>query len=184
MEPRPIEVPGVWVEDEFLPDSSALFTLLAGTTAWDERMRARKTASFGVPYNYSGITYPVVPVPEPVAALMDRLADHLGYRSNNCLANYYADGESAMGFHSDSTDGLAPATGIAIVSLGAERTITFQAKADKLYTAEFLLRCGSLLFMTAEVQNDWKHAILPQRGATGRISLTFRNVMSGWFWKS
>ncbi|MBA4192389.1 MAG: alpha-ketoglutarate-dependent dioxygenase AlkB [Planctomycetaceae bacterium] len=176
MGPRPIEVPGMWVVDEFLPDTRALFTLLTGTTAWDERMRARKTASFGVPYNYSGITYPVAPVPEPVAALMDRLADRLGYRLNNCLANYYTDGESAMGFHSDSTDGLAPATGIAIVSLGAERSITFQAKANKLHIAEFSLRSGSLLYMTAEVQNDWKHAILPQRGATGRISLTFRNV--------
>jgi alkylated DNA repair dioxygenase AlkB len=176
MGPRPIEVPGVWVEDEFLTDSRALFTLLAETTDWDERMRARKTASFGVPYNYSGITYPVATVPESVAALMDRLADRLGYRSNNRLANYYTDGESAMGFHSDSTDGLAPATGIAIVSLGAERSITFQAKANKLHTAEFVLQCGSLVYMKAEVQNDWKHAILPQRGASGRISLTFRNV--------
>ena len=138
-------------------------------------MRARRTASFGVPYCYSGITYPIAPVPEPVAALMDRLAERLGWRPNNCLANFYSDGTSTMGFHSDSTEELEPGTGVAIVSLGAEREITFRA-ADKSFTVEYPLVSGSLLYMTAEVQAGWKHAILPQPGAGGRISLTFRQL--------
>jgi alkylated DNA repair dioxygenase AlkB len=175
MNPQPAEVPGLWVEAGFVPDGDAMFDLLSGTTAWDTRMRARRTASFGVPYNYSGISYPVADVPEPVAALMDRLAGRLGWRPNNCLANFYPDGNSTMGFHSDSTDELEPGTGVAVVSLGAERAITFRS-TDKSLTVEYPLPSGSLLYMTAEVQLGWKHAIRPQPGVGGRISLTFRRL--------
>lgn len=175
MNPRPVVVPGLWVEVGFIPDGDALFALLSETTAWDTRMRARRTASFGVPYNYSGISYPVAPVPGPVAALMDRLDDRLGWRPNNCLANFYTDGNSTMGFHSDSTEELEPGTGVAVVSLGAERAITFRS-TDKSVTVEYPLVSGSLLYMTAGVQSAWKHAILPQPGAGGRISLTFRRL--------
>lgn len=175
MNPQPAEVPGLWVEAGFVPSGNGLFKLLAETTAWDTRMRARRTASFGAPYNYSGISSPVADVPEPVAALMDRLARRIGWRPNNCLANYYPDGNSTMGFHSDSTDELDPGTGVAVVSLGAERATTFRS-VDKSVTVEYPLVSGSLLYMTAKVQLDWKHAILPQPGAGGRISLTFRRL--------
>lgn len=175
MDQQPAGVPGVWVEDGFVPDGDALFAFLSEATAWDTRMRARRTASFGVPYNYSGVTYPPAPVPDPVAAVMERLAERVGWRPNNCLANYYPDGSSTMGFHADSTDELEPGTGVAVVSLGAERVITFRS-ADKSVTFEYLLRSGSLLYMTAEVQSAWKHAILASPGAGGRVSLTFRRL--------
>lgn len=177
MDQQTVTVPGVWVEDGFVPDAAALFGLLSEATAWDTRMRARRTASFGVPYNYSGITYPVAAVPVPVAAIMDRLAERVGWRPNNCLANYYPDGTSTMGFHADSTDELEPGTGVAVVSLGAERAITFRS-ADRA-VVEYTLRSGSLLYMTTEVQHGWKHAILPQPDAGGRISLTFRQLKDG-----
>ncbi|MFT5096791.1 MAG: alkylated DNA repair dioxygenase AlkB, partial [Psychrobacter okhotskensis] len=41
-----------------------------------------------------------------------------GYLPNNCLVNYYLDGSSKMGFHSDDTSQLADGTGVAILSLG------------------------------------------------------------------
>lgn len=85
MNPRPAEVPGLWVEAGFAPDGDTLSALLSETTAWDTRMRARRTASFGVPYNYSGIIYLLAPVPEPVAVLMGRLillfANESGFQS-------------------------------------------------------------------------------------------------------
>jgi alkylated DNA repair dioxygenase AlkB len=178
MDQPPFVVPGVRVESGFAPDGDALFAHLGEATAWDTRMRARRTASFGVPYNYSGITYPLAPVPEPVAALMERLTGQLGWRPNNCLANYYPDGNSTMGFHADETDELEVGTGVAVVSVGAERVITFRSM-DKVLTVEYPLPSGSLLSMTAHVQAGWKHAILAQPGAGGRISLTFRRLRGG-----
>jgi len=38
---------------DFIPNHQELFDVLVNETIWDERMKARKTASFGVPYNYS-----------------------------------------------------------------------------------------------------------------------------------
>lgn len=64
------------------------------------------------------------------------------------------------------------------MSLGAERAITFRT-ADKSAVVAYPLRSGSLLYMTAEVQLGWKHAILPRPGAGGRVSLTFRRLRIG-----
>lgn len=173
----PCAIDGLWIEEGFIAEPGALFALLAETTAWDRRIRARMTASFGIPYNYSGLAYPEVPFPDPLGPLLDRLERRLGYRPNNCLANYYPDGGSTMGFHADSTASLTPDTGISIVSLGAERPITFRPRSDRQATRDFALRSGSLLHMSAELQRGWEHAILSLPGSGGRISLTFRDLL-------
>ena len=168
--------PELILEDDFFPRSQELFAALADGVAWDERMRARKTASFGQSYNYSGIEYPAVPLPDLLTPIVEQLEAHLGFRPNNCLLNFYESGDATMGFHSDATDELAPGTGVAIVSLGAERAITFQSKPDKQAERLYLLRSGSLLYMAADVQDHWKHALLKQEKTGGGISLTFRQI--------
>ena len=132
--------------------------------------------SFGVPYNYSGIEWPAAPFPDAVVAVRDRVALEVGFEPNNCLANYYPTGESAMGFHSDSTAELEPGTGIVVVSLGAERIITFRRIDDKSVSESYRLPSGSLLWMSPEMQSEWKHAILADATTGGRISLTFRRM--------
>jgi alkylated DNA repair dioxygenase AlkB len=178
METSLLDTGALWLEADFVADSHALFAHLAATVAWDERMRARKSASFGLPYNYSGITYPAAPFPDVLLPLLDRLDRRLGYRPNNCLANYYPDGTSTMGFHFDATEELVPGTGIAIISLGAERTLTFRSQADRNRLEHYALKSGSLLYMTPEMQAHWKHGLLAQDSAGGRISLTFRCLNS------
>jgi alkylated DNA repair dioxygenase AlkB len=169
--------PDILLDESFLSDAGNLFAELVVGVPWDERMRARKTASFGTAYNYSGITYDALPMLSPLIPIVDKLEASLGFRPNNCLLNFYESGESTMGFHSDSTDELMPGTGVAIVSLGAERSITFQSKQDKQIQHAYPLKSGSLLYMSAEVQHAWKHAILKQESVTGgRISLTFRQM--------
>jgi alkylated DNA repair dioxygenase AlkB len=162
------------LDNHFLPDCQALFTRLTSSIAWDERMRARQAASFGVPYNYSGISWPACPFPDDLVPVLERVATRVGWRPNNCLAHFYPDGRSTMGFHSDATDELETATGIAVVSLGAERTITFRHQAERRLE-QYPLLSGSLLVMSRTLQADWKHAILAAEGLDGgRISLTFR----------
>ncbi len=162
---------------DFLPNSAALYEHLASSVVWDTRIRARKSMSFGLPYNYSGIEWSAKPFPDAVASLLALVAGAAGFEPNNCLANYYPDGDSTMGFHSDATAELEPGTGIAVVSLGAERTITFRRIDDKTVTESYRLPPGSLLWMCPEMQTEWKHASLAEKGATGgRISLTFRRM--------
>jgi alkylated DNA repair dioxygenase AlkB len=158
----------------FVPKPADLFSQLRDTVAWDERIRTRKTASFGAPYNYSGIVYAAKEMPAELIRTAERIRWLLDMQANNCLLNYYPTGSSSMGFHSDATEGLRPGSGIAIVSLGATRTFTFRAKNDRTTTADFVLESGSLFYMPLSAQADWQHGILPSDASEGRISLTFR----------
>ncbi|SDK97091.1 2OG-Fe(II) oxygenase superfamily protein [Catalinimonas alkaloidigena] len=167
---------GITYRDRFLDHPEDLFRYLETQIAWDERMAARKTASFGVAYNYSQVHYPFQPMPPALASVCDALERTLGFRPNNCLLNYYRDGRSKMGYHSDQTDILAPDTGVAIVSLGECRTLRFRNIADPTLTHDVPLPAGSLLYMTQRVQHEWQHAIPRTDTDQGRISLTFRRM--------
>jgi hypothetical protein len=51
---------GITYIENFFASPDALFTFLLENVDWDERMAARKTASFGVAYNYVQMTYPLI----------------------------------------------------------------------------------------------------------------------------
>ena len=118
------------LEEHFLADSTELYNTLAANVVWHEHIKARKTASFGKPYNYSNIIYDAVPMHELLVPIVDEIEARIGFRANNCLLNFYESGDSSMGFHSDATEGLVPGTGVAIVSLGrgAEHHVSTQER--------------------------------------------------------
>ncbi len=169
-------VPSVVYHPEFVADHDRILQQLVDGVAWDQRMRARRTASFGTPYNYSGMTYPEQPFLPPIEEIRRRVTGAVGFEPNNCLVNYYSDGDAKMGFHADSLVGLGPGTGVAIVSLGAERTLWFRELADPDLRLPHPLAGGSLLYMPPEIQLQWKHGVAKEPGAGPRISLTFRRV--------
>lgn len=159
----------------FVPDPHALFEQLKTSVPWDERMRARKTASFGVPYDYSQISYPAVPMPEALEQLCPVIAQLLGFHPNNCLLNFYPDGQSSMGFHSDANEQLVAGTGVVVISLGHARSMLFKHKQSAVIH-EYSLPSGSLLHMSDALQTQWLHAIPKAPGAGERISLSFRQL--------
>ncbi|MBO9659948.1 MAG: alpha-ketoglutarate-dependent dioxygenase AlkB, partial [Chitinophagaceae bacterium] len=109
---------GITFIEHFLGQPAHLFSYLETNAAWDTSMAARKTASYGVAYNYSQITYPYQEMLSPIKNVAAAIESTLGFLPNNCLINYYLDGKSKMGFDSGQTDILAENTGVAIVSLG------------------------------------------------------------------
>lgn len=157
-----------------LPDPDAVLAFLVADVSWEQRMRARQTASFGVPYNYAGQQYDAAPMPPQIAAIADYARAHAGHAFNNCLANLYETGDNTMGFHQDSYDGLAPDSAIAIFSLGAPRRLVFRS-LDRSHNTELTLEHGSLLLMTAVTQRGWTHAVPRAPTSERRISLTFRS---------
>ena len=161
----------------FMDNSIELFEDLRENTDWDERMLARKTASFGVAYNYSDILYPDNKMPESINKIAIKLQEIISFLPNNCLINYYLDGKSKMGYHSDQTDILFENTGIAIISLGETREIIFRNIQNKENKVNYQLKTGSLLYMTQEVQEIWQHSIPKNDTNNGRISLTFRKTV-------
>jgi alkylated DNA repair dioxygenase AlkB len=174
-----IDTPEVTVTESFLSAQSAteLFNSLLSGITWDERMKARKTACFGQTYDNSGVDYIVSDMHPLLVPHCESIQDHLGFYPTNCLLNYYENGRSSMGFHSDATHNLAENTGVAIVSLGAERNLTFRSKADVALLRDYLLPHGSLLYMTQLTQDYWTHAIKKTNTDDARISLTFRHIL-------
>lgn len=164
----------------YLPDvvcaPAAVFAALASSIAWDTRMRARKTACFGVPYDYSGMRYAEQPMPpqldEP-AALVER---HVGARPNSCLVNLYEDGQARMGFHVDSEAQLVDGAGVTVISLGSARTLVFRKLADRGVRVGVRLASGSLLHMPRASQRVWQHGVPGEGGASPRMSCTFRQL--------
>ncbi|GAB5526637.1 MAG: alpha-ketoglutarate-dependent dioxygenase AlkB [Roseivirga sp.] len=173
-----MSITGVSFIESFTDDPSALFHSLSTGVNWDERMAARKTASYGVAYNYSQMSYPYQAFLPELDALLTPIEEAVGFRPNNCLLNYYLDGKSRMGFHSDQTDILASDTGVVIISLGATRALTFRNIEDGSIRHSYMLPSGSLIYMTQAVQDEWQHAIPRDNTAAGRISLTFRNIQA------
>lgn len=156
-----------------IPDAERCFARLVDEIAWSDRMRARRTASFGRPYNYSGQVYAAAPMPPLIAALAERAAAAAGHDFNNCLLNCYPTGDHTMGFHHDAYDGLVATSWIAIVSLGAARPIVFRS-VDRAALHQLTLAPGSLLLMNQATQAGWAHAIPRAPDAGLRISATFR----------
>ena len=159
-----------------VPTADADLAYLTAEVAWSARMHARKTASFGAPYNYYDQAYPACEMPTVIAAISVRAAEFAGHAFNNCLCNLYETGANTMGFHADSYDGLVPTSRIAIASFGAARTIVFRS-ADKQHRHELVLAHGSILLMTRATQEAWRHAILREPAAGLRVSATLRQIV-------
>lgn len=158
-----------------IPTADADFAYLTSEVAWLDGMRARQTASFGLPYNYSGQSYPTRPMPTVIAAIAERARVMAGHSFNNCLCNRYETGANSMGFHSDSYEGLVESSRIAIASFGAARILVFRTK-DRRHRADIVLEHGSILFMTRATQLAWMHAIPRDLTDGCRISVTLRLI--------
>ena len=167
---------GIIYTKDFLSNHRLLFEYLRDNTVWDERMKARKTASFGRAYNYSQIEYPYQEFSPEMVEIIESIEEILAFRPNNCLINYYENGNSMMGFHSDQIDVLQQGTGVVIISLGETRTLRFRNIQDRSNVVDFNLISGSLIYMSNEIQKIWQHAIIRSDTERGRMSLTFRKL--------
>lgn len=167
---------GITFIENFVSKPLELFETLKAKVEWDERMSARKTASFGKAYNYSQISYPFQEFTSELKSIIGSIDKTLKFEPNNCLINYYLDGKSKMGFHSDQTDILFEGTGVAIVSIGETRTLRFRNIKNRDLIRDYALPSGSLIYMTNEIQDEWQHAIPKSHTEKGRMSLTFRKI--------
>lgn len=167
---------GITYIENFIEQPEILFEFLKNNVSWDERMSARKTASFGKAYNYSQISYPYQVFTNEIQEVVNLIEKELNFTPNNCLINYYLDGKSRMGFHSDQTDILVENTGVGIVSIGETRILRFRNIENRDIIKDFELPSGSFIYMTNDIQDKWQHAIPKSDTENGRMSLTFRKM--------
>jgi alkylated DNA repair dioxygenase AlkB len=163
-------------EPHFVLAADTLLDVVRREVAWTEQMASRQTASMGIPYNYAGASYPEAPWHPAVAQVRDAVGQALGFSPTNCLMNRYPTGRHSIGWHCDDVDILAPNTPIAILSLGATRTMQLRSGDGPFSYEKVVMEPGSLLVMSAAMQATHKHAIKREPGAGERISLTFRHL--------
>ncbi|MBL4686037.1 MAG: alpha-ketoglutarate-dependent dioxygenase AlkB [Nannocystaceae bacterium] len=168
--------PDITITDDFLDDHAALFSQLVASIDWDEGMYARKTASFGVPYDGPGAAIHRASFPHELQRVADRLGERLGWRPNSCWLHYFAQRRSALAMRAEPTDTLDPGSGVAIVSTGATRVMVFE-RDDGSDVCGRELRPGSLLVTGLASQRRWRHGVPARAGVGPRISLTFRRVL-------
>lgn len=167
------------LKNKILKDSEVILSHLKNDIIWDSSMISRKTASFGIPYNYSNIQYKKSNIPQFLNELIVFVKSSNGFTPNNCLINFYHDNKSKMGFHSDQIDILYKNTGIIIFSFGSSRILRFKNKIDSNIIYDLLLEHNSYFYMSQQVQKDWLHSILPDisNEKSERFSLTFRKII-------
>ena len=175
---------------EFLAADEAdqLFLRLRDEIAWDVhalRIYGRVVESprrscwigdAGASYTYSGSRFVPRPWPSALLALKSRVELACGSVFNSVLANWYRDGQDAMGWHADDEPELGPEPLIASVSLGAERVMRFR-RGRRGVSQAWRLPSGSLLVMAGATQANYQHAIArTAKPVGGRINLTFRQI--------
>ncbi|MFT4778496.1 MAG: alkylated DNA repair dioxygenase AlkB [Flavobacteriales bacterium] len=137
-------------------------------------LEPRLTQWYGPPYSYSSIHWPEQPFSALLRSLKIRVEHYSEFGFNACLANYYRDGNDAMGWHRDNEPEIDQRV-ISSVTFGAERDFKIRNKKTK-ETLTFPLESGSLLVMR-NMQTDFEHS-LPRRKRISepRVNLTFRKI--------
>ncbi len=145
-------------------------------------LQPRLSAWYGDPdasYRYSGLDNSPLAWTEELLALRERVQATCGQRFNSVLLNYYRDGSDAMGMHADDEPELGPEPIIASLSLGATRRLRFVHRERRFEPLALDLESGSLLLMSGNTQQNWKHGISRTRRPCGpRVNLTFRRVLT------
>lgn len=139
----------------------------------------RLTAWYGdndKPYSFSGITLQPKPWNNELMEIRGLIEPLAGMTFNSVLLNRYRDGSDSISWHTDAEKELGINPVIASVNFGEERV--FQLKHIKTQERiDILLKHGSLLIMSGELQHNWLHQVPKTKKVIGeRVNLTFRTI--------
>jgi len=143
--------------------------------------RYQRLYGTGVSYSFSTITLHGAPYfPEIVARCM-RYAEekYPEYPWKAALVNFYEDGTSYIGAHSDDETDLVAGAPILSFSFGAERTFRIREKGTKKVIENLPTVNRSMISMNGDMQKEYTHEIPKINGAKGRsvgkrINITVR----------
>lgn len=125
------------------------------------------------PYTYSRRTYQPWPWTPTLLKLKKGIEVATSSQFNSVLLNRYENGSDSVGWHADDESEMSQKHPIASLSLGATRRFQMRRRGGPIQTIE--LGHGSLLVMSAGMQQEWKHCVPKTRKPCGRrINLTFR----------
>jgi alkylated DNA repair dioxygenase AlkB len=176
---------GAWLDlrPGWVANSDALFERLVDRVPWQADRRQMYDRVVDVPRLVSWFG-PGDGLPDPaLAAARGALNDHYGRPAGQVLETaglcFYRTGDDSIAWHGDNVGpGIDDDTMVAIVSVGAERTLAVRSRSDG-GVQRFPLGHGDLLVMGGSCQRTQEHSIAKTKRAVGpRISIQFRPVWS------
>jgi alkylated DNA repair dioxygenase AlkB len=151
------------------------FSALMENVDWHGGSRMMYERMVNVPrlYGYYAINDPALPV--VLHAALELIKARVGAPFNSVGLNFYRDEHDSVAPHNDKLPGLVPHQPIALLSLGATRTMVIRRKQPPHLKTELELEAGSLLLMGWNAQLHYDHGIPKLRRPVGpRISIAFR----------
>lgn len=141
----------------------------------------RYQRSYGRDYKFSGTVSKGYPLPNEFKEYVD-FANSLGYGEfNEILVNWYIDGNSYIGSHSDDEKQLKPGSPIVTITLaqpGESRKFRIRNKKTKDIVKDILTPNRMILTMGGDFQKEFKHEIVKTAKKVGsRISITLRQFV-------
>jgi len=173
---------GAWIDlrPAWVAGADALFERLAETVPWRAERRHMYDRVVDVPRLLS-FYGEGEPLPDPLLddakrALDEHYAEELGEPFRTAGLCLYRDGRDSVAWHGDTIGrGSTQDTMVAIVSLGAPRSLLLRLRGGGGPTLRHDLGHGDLLVMGGSCQRTWEHAVPKSTRATGpRISVQFR----------
>lgn len=144
-------------------------------------------APAGARYRYSGTEHEGAGIPDFLAELLERVGKRAACAFDSILVSHYRDGNDRVGWHADDESELGANPVVAILALGATRTLAFRPRGKRPREGEpgsrgprldVPMEDGALLVMGRGVQRHWQHS-LPRRARAGeRLGLGFRRLES------
>jgi len=142
----------------------------------------RKTAwlsnDSSLTFEYSGKTMMPKPIPDFIEILRLKLKSDFGISFDGILVNYYPDGNSSMGYHSDPLNEKW-SNDFIILSIGATRNFVFRDKENKESKYPFEIKDGDLIYMYDNCQEKYEHCVKKCKSdITPRYSLVFKKSIN------
>lgn len=167
---------GAWVDHVpgWVTGADALFDEILAGAPWHAFERPMYDRVVGVPRLETRRWH------EGRPRILDRMARCLGTRYGVRLpsisANLYRDGNDSVSWHGDRIGRHRADTVVAILSLGATRTLLLRPDGGGPSTA-YALHSGDLLVQGGTCQRTFEHCV-PKRASAGpRISVMFREPL-------
>ena len=146
-----------------------------------EREERRKTAwlsnNKGLTFEYSGKSMIPQSIPTFLESIRLSLKSDFGIDFDGVLINYYSNGDSSMGYHSDPIDNKWSNQFI-ILSIGGSREFIFRENEEKKNKIRYQFEDGDLIYMFDDCQEKFEHCVKKSKNDTSdRISLVFKKSL-------
>jgi alkylated DNA repair dioxygenase AlkB len=168
-------------EPDFLDGDTAArwFAYFRDHVAWQAHRRQLYDREVDVPRLRAAVTAGQS-LSEPLHDALARVTLRVNAPFNSIGLNLYRDQNDSVAPHNDTLDALVPDQPIALLSLGATRSMTIREKAPPHGRLHVDMQAGSLMVMSWATQLHYDHGIGKERAPVGpRISLAFRVSQPG-----